>query len=893
MRLHLTCRSCRTRFFVDVRRAGRKARCPNRDCGKVFRVPIPAKSSSGSSQQPDNSVCAVDRPTRPVNQKSLGRFRRPSLPFATLLGIFALASGVVLFQGLFAVPVPRVTSQGMSLEATPVSSGRLVAAEATPEKAAVDQVFMEVVQPFFTTYCIDCHGDFLAEANLNFESLPTIEELKKNRKQWNHVLGIVRIGAMPPADHDPQPPMKLRNQVVEWLDKTLNYVDCGVVRDPGHVTIRRLNRVEYNHTIRDLIGVKFEPAANFPSDDVGNGFDNQGAVLTLPPLLMEKYLDAAAQITDRAIVSDITTLLIERKGGGSLPSRGDISHEFAFKPGKYLLRAEVEADQAGDEPAKTAFLLAGKEIKTFEVEGEDQPNVFEVAVEIQKEEAPTFGVSFLNDYYNKDAKTDGERDRNLRVNWLEIEGPQGGTPELPESHRRIIKATPKSAGSVREAARVIFEAFVPRAYRRPAEPIEIKRLVNLVEMAVNQGETFEQAVAYGVQAVLVSPHFLFRVEDNFGPTQDGMAELGDYEMASRLSYFLWSTMPDEELFRLAKEQKLSNPEVREEQVRRMLADEKSKALVVNFFGQWLNLRRLDQIEPDPREYPWWNSQLKRAMRTETHLFCAALIREDRPIMDLLNADFTYVNPRLAELYGVKWKEKDPKELYYAYEGGHPADYKGDRRSGQYKHENDFVRVSLPENRQGVLTHASILTLTSNPGYTSPVMRGKWIMENLLGTPPPPPPPGIPSFEDAKKANPNATLREQLALHRSDPSCASCHKVMDPLGLAFEHYNVIGKWRDKDGKIEIDATGELGKGETFDGAIELVEILKTRDEQIVRHFVEKLMTYALGRGLQPYDRCAVDEVIARAAKDDFRFSAIMLAIVESDPFRMSRQTKDSQ
>jgi len=789
----------------------------------------------------------------------------------------------------------------MSPQGTPVASvvpaaGVLLASEPVasvePATPPEDPHFKQAILPFFQEYCSDCHGPDYAEADLDLAKYDSVAALKADRKKWNQILGIVRIGAMPPADHDRQPPMELRRGVTDWIDRAINYVDCTIVSDPGHITIRRLNRVEYNNTIRDLVGVDFKPAADFPSDDVGNGFDNQGDVLSLPPLLMEKYLDAAEQITDKAIVSKIETKLAERKEGDRLSSTGEVARRFDFKPGEYVLRAEVEADQAGPDLAKIEFRLDGKPLGTFEIQGDDQANIFEVNVTIDKEDRQRFGVAFLNDFYDPKAEDARHRDRNVDVHWLEVQGPKGAVPELPETHTRIVSVTPRDGKSVREAADEIFSRFIARAYRRPADSVEVNRLVNLVEMAVGQGESFEQAVAYGVQAVLVSPHFLFRVEDDpIGGRDDaaGAVEIADYELASRLSYFLWSSMPDAELFELAAKGELSKSAVLSAQIKRMLDDEKTESLVANFFGQWLNLRNLDEISPDPYRFPWWTTQLKTAMRKETELFCQAVIDEDRSIMDFLDADFTFVNPRLAELYGIEWNGQDPKDLYFAYKGNrNDGDYRGRRRSGHYDKEDEFIRVSLPETRRGVLTHASILALTSNPAETSPVKRGKWILENLLGTPPPPAPPGVPAFDAAKKAKPDATLRQQLELHRANPSCASCHDVMDPLGLGFEHFDVIGQWRDQDGKLDVDASGKLEDGREFNGAIELIGLLKARKLQIGRHFIEKLMTFALGRGLEPYDQCAVDQVMAAAEKDDFRLSSIVNAIVVSDPFQKRRQ-----
>jgi len=902
MRLRLTCKSCGTSFRVDARHAGKTGRCPNAECGTLIKIPAaPAETAQEPAPRKPRRPTAPALPPSPVGlpprRGSLTpaaparKSRSSALPYAAAAGlcaVFVVAVVVIDSLGTTGGPAASVVpASGLLLAAEPV-------AKVEPVEPPEDPAFKETLQPFLTTYCNDCHGPDLAEADLNFAAYDSVKSLKADRKKWNQVLGIVRIGAMPPADHEPQPPMEVRKIVSDWLDDTLNRVDCDLVDDPGRVTIRRLNRVEYDNTIRDLVGVDFKPAADFPTDDVGNGFDNQGDVLSLPPLLMEKYLDAAEQITDKAIVADIDSLLAKRKDGDRLSTTGDVSRRFDFKPGEYVLRAEVQADQAGPDLARIELRFDGKPLQQFEVQGHDVANVFQFVVDVEQEGEKRFAVAFLNDFYDPKAEDPKHRDRNLAVNWLEVQGPKGAAPDLPESHRRIVFTSPRDGKPVRQAAEEVMTRFATRAFRRPADPTEVSRLAGLVEMAANQGESFEQAVAYGVQAALVSPHFLFRVEDDVKPpTEDGKAPLSGYELASRLSYFLWSSMPDDELFDLAARGELSKPEVVRGQIKRMLADPKSQALVVNFFGQWLNLRNLDEADPDSREFRLWNTQLKTAMRKETEMLCDAVVKEDRSVLDFLDADFTFVNPRLAEFYGVKWKDEDPKELYFKYSGKNKndGDYRGDRRSGYYEYEDEFVRVSLPPNRRGVLTHASVLTLTSNPAETSPVKRGKWILENILGTPPPPAPPGVPSFDDAKKAKPDATLREQLELHRSDPSCASCHKVMDPLGLGFENFDVIGRWRDKDGELDIDPSGKLEDGQEFQGAVELIALLKKRDEQIARHFVEKLMTYALGRGLEPYDRCEVDAIVEAVRKENYRFSAIATAIVESDPFRMSRGDRE--
>ncbi|MGH7128099.1 MAG: DUF1592 domain-containing protein, partial [Planctomycetaceae bacterium] len=472
-----------------------------------------------------------------------------------------------------------------------------------------------------------------------------------------------------------------------------------------------------------------------------------------------------------------------------------------------------------------------------------------------------FAAWFINDYYDENAENRRERDRNLEVYALEVEGPLGTHPtNLPETHRRIVIARPGPEKTVEQAAREIFTAFLPRAFRRPVEPHEVEPIVELVVFVSEQGETFEQAVSIGVQAALVSPRFLFRVErDPAADDPDGVRRLSDYELASRLSYFLWSSMPDEELFEHARRGDLHKPDVLTAQVRRMLADPKAHALTENFAAQWLNLRNLAACTPDPEHFEDFDDELRQDMRRETELLFETIVTEDRNILDFLDADFTFVNERLAEHYGLE-------------------DVEGD----------DFRRVSLAgTRRRGVLTHASILTLTSNPNRTSPVKRGKWILENLLDQAPPDPPPNVPQLEETAKENPDATLRQQLEMHRANPTCASCHKVMDPLGLAFEHFDPVGRWREKQDGKPIDASGRLPGGEEFNGAVELVAVLKTRQDDFSRCLAEKMLTYALGRGLERFDTCAVDEIVGSMRDNDHRFSALVLAIVRSDPFLKRR------
>jgi hypothetical protein len=450
------------------------------------------------------------------------------------------------------------------------------------------------------------------------------------------------------------------------------------------------------------------------------------------------------------------------------------------------------------------------------------------------------------------------------VRQFELHGPERVDPSaFPASHRRLITTRPRRSDrpSVRQAAEEVLRPFVTRAFRRPVDAEELEPLVDLVDLAVvERREPFERGIQVAVAATLVSPQFLFRIERDEQPQDDtAKRSLNDYELATRLSYFLWSSMPDSELFQLAASGRLREPRVLAAQVQRMLADPRSEALVENFAGQWLNLRNLDESSPDPDQFELFDQSLRESMRRETLEFFAAVMREDRPLTDLLNADYSYLNERLAQLYGVPGVEGD-----------------------------QFRRVTWPDGRRaGVLTHASILTLTSNPTRTSPVKRGKWIMENILGTPPPEPPANVPQLEESAKAAPNATLREQLELHRKDPTCASCHKQMDALGLALENYDAIGRWRDRYPQAAIDAAGKLSSGETFSGPQQLLQILGERRQQFGRCLAEKMLTYALGRGLEYYDRCAVDKIVRQLEQEEYRFQALVLGIVTSDPFLMRR------
>ncbi len=727
------------------------------------------------------------------------------------------------------------------------------------------------VKPFFETYCNSCHGE-KQKADLDLRIYEEATSASENRDVFRLILQNIEDRAMPP-EHKPQPTPDERNATVEWIKTELAKVDC-TQPDPGRVTLRRLNRAEYNNTIRDLVGVDFKPAEDFPMDDIGYGFDNIGDVLSMPPILFEKYLAAAERILDEAILTGPPPLPAQRaegakmrggnrgRGGArSLPSNGEVTANFYVeREGDYFLRAGLSADQAGDELARSALLMDGASKGEFSVSASrGEIEVVEVRAALEKGRHRV-GASFLNDYYQPDAPNPEDRDRNLIVEWLELAGPIPMEPiPLPATHKAIFVAKPadESPEAHVETARMLIERFARRAFRRPVTRNELDRLAELFAIAQEQGESFESSVKVALQAVLVSPRFLFRAESQPHPDDPSEAHpIDQFSLASRLSYFLWSTMPDEELFRLAEEGRL-RAEL-DQQVRRMLRDPKANALVENFAGQWLELRRLAVVAPDDGVFPDFNDELREAMRRETELFFGHILREDGNVLDFIDSDYTFLNRRLARHYGIEGVDDDA-----------------------------FVRVSLSgTDRGGLLTQASFLTITSNPTRTSPVKRGKWVLDNILGTPPPEAPPDVPPLEN--QAELTGTLRERMEQHRADPLCASCHERMDPIGFGFENFDAIGAWRAEDAGAPVDPSGELVSGESFAGPSDLKRIiLHDKRNDFLRCLSGKLLTYALGRGLEHYDECALDEIVEALEAADYRFSSLITAVAQSAPFQLRR------
>ncbi len=732
---------------------------------------------------------------------------------------------------------------------------------------AADTSFEKGIEPFLKSHCVTCHNAKLKVGGLSLEDYRDAKSALKDREVWEKVVQKLRTGQMPPKGM-PVPPAEQIASVTGWFEAQFARLDRNMKPDPGRVTARRLNRVEYNNTIRDLLGVDFKPAADFPADDSGYGFDNIGDVLSLSPVLMEKYLAAAEKIARKAIVADPPPRPT-RDRIDHLPAAGEenpaqnLTARYAFPvEGDYLVRGLVNGRH---EALLITLWLDGKELKTFPVDTDDEaPRAGEMRLHISAGEHE-LKATLLHDDTRPDASIPEEENakdkkkkpgRDPFVDRFEINGPYNPHARpLTESHKRIFVCGHAPGQHRPECARLIVAALARRAYRHPVSDAEVGNLVRFVNLAQQNGDSFEQGVRVALEAILVSPHFLFRIENDPNPNNPALSHrIGDYDLASRLSYFLWSSMPDAELFRLAGENKLHKPEVMDAQVRRMLLDPKAVALVDNFAGQWLELRNLDSVKPDPDRFPNFDEDLRKAMRQETRLFFEAVIHEDRSILDFIDGKFTFLDERMAKYYGIPGVTGP-----------------------------EFRRVELKSTeRSGILTQASILTVSSYPTRTSPVLRGKWILENFLNDPPPPPPPGVANLNESA-IGATSSLRQQLEQHRANPACATCHRRMDPLGFGLENYDAVGHWRTQDGKFPIDAAGTLPGGKTFSTPAEMKEILKADRDAFARCLAEKMLTYALGRGVERYDRPAVNLICRRLAADDYRFSRLVLEIVKSLPF----------
>ncbi len=667
----------------------------------------------------------------------------------------------------------------------------------------------------------------------------------------------------------------LTSLVAAWAGCTGTVGDGGDETSPPVTTeqaigvgpMHRLNRVEYRNTVRDLLGTAMDPAANFPADDVSFGFDNVSAVLTTSPLQVELWEQAARELATEALAipqaASQTRVEAETLTGSvgsvsgeawNLYSNGEVGDFFELGgEGDYRIRARVWAQQAGPDLAQAAIGVNGQELQTFDVSGDaNAPEVIEVTTTLSGG-STQIAVSFLNDFYD----ANGGGDRNLYVDWIEVEGPLGVSGSNP-TREQIVTCDPSEV-TCRET---IFRNFAGSAWRRPVTDDEVATLEGLVQGAIQEGGDVEAGLVVAFTGVLLSPNFVFRPELDADPNSLVPHPLTDHELASRLSYFLWSSMPDAELAAAADAGNLHEPEVLSAQVDRMLADPKSAALVDNFAGQWLLIRALEDHVPFYEAFPEYDDTLRESLRQELELFFGEFLKGEVGLDQLLTADFTFLNQRLADHYGLP------------FDGG-----------------AEMEKVTVPAERRGLLSKGALLTVTSYPDRTSPVKRGVWVLEQLLCTEPPPPPPGVEALEPEE--TPTQSLRERLEQHRADPACASCHNLMDPIGLGLENYDGIGRWRTQDAEgFAIDAQSELYTGEAFDGGAELSAIL-TQDDRLHHCLAEKLFIYGLGRDVQSEDEHHLEAMLDGYAEEGYRLPDLIKRLVTSQPFLTRRGVKEAQ
>jgi mono/diheme cytochrome c family protein len=733
--------------------------------------------------------------------------------------------------------------------------------------------FDAAVRPILTGTCAQCHNDQLLSGGLSVSHLTSPDTLVTEREVWEKILRRVRAGSMPPSGVR-KPATEAMDAMAVYVERAFERADAAAPPDPGRVTAHRLNRQEYANTIRDLLGVRFRADKDFPADDSADGFDVIAQVLTVSPLLMERYMAAAERIARWTLSTDHPAKPVEaayRNRDRNIRridrSTIEADHRVDFA-GEYIVRfglpGERQKTAAGDAaPVTLGFWMDGALLATKTVETRPSGLVYfnpyseeELRVYLPPGDH-VFRAAFIDDAFvgtltGRDAYDDK---KNKFLDSMVFVGPYASAVEH-EGRTRVLVCDPHSGATCVER---ILSELARRADRRPVTPGEVRQLVRFVELAQAEGDSVEQGLQLAIQAMLVSPHFLFHIERDADSHQAASVhEVSPYELASRLSYFLWSSMPDEELFALAASGRLRDPAVLAAQVDRMLASPRASALAANFAGQWLEIRNLDSVSPDPRRFPEWDAGLRDAMRTETTLFFEYILRENRPISEFLDARYTFLNERLATHYGI------------------------DGVTGP-----EFRRVALTTDRRGgVLSQASVLTVSSYPTRTSPVIRGKYVLQNLLGAPPPPPPPDVPSLDDSGIGE-LRSMREQLEQHRANPACAACHRNMDPLGFGLENYDAIGRWRDNDGKFPVDARGVLPNGQSFAGAGEMRALLVSQLPQFSQALTEKMLVYALHRGLDAADRRTVNGITSALAADHYRFQTLVHEIVKSLPFRYRR------
>ena len=829
-------------------------------------------------------------------------------------------------------------SPGATTAVRPIASHTPGAsAPATPRliTAASVRGFEKTVKPFLAQNCYPCHGNKGEPKNgLNLQSFRNVESLIEDRNHWEDVIGMLKRSEMPPMEEE-QPEEADRQAVARWLEQELARIDRVTPPDPGRVTARRLNRTEYNNTIRDLLGVPLRPADDFPQDDSGYGFDNIADVLSLSPVLMEKYMVAADAVTRVALFGPpamkptLTRLRSDGRRNGdarvfpahydvtglSLPNAFHAVHRVPVD-GEYVIKVFLGGQRpANSDPITVALWIDDREVKAivhdqekygrFDLDRQDfggQTTEFRVPLTLGEHRisvaiprifeglpvrfggpnpstrpdpprvftpppnAPPDRIAQLRKTFETtQAEIEKIPFNAVRIANVEVGGPYSqATAASREARAKIYTCGHADGAHQPTCMRRIVTNLARRAFRRPVASHEIDKYVDLARDAQQQERSFDEGLAVGIQALLVSPDFLFRIERD-RTVAPGVTShpISQHELATRLSYFLWASMPDEELRRAADAGTLRNPTVIAAEVRRMLRDPKSRALAEHFGGQWLQFRALESLTRDRQRFPDFEDYLRLSMRRETEMFLEHVIREDRSILDFIDGRYSFLNERLAQHYGVP------------------------NVSGP-----EFRRVDLTGTpRGGVVTHGSVLAVSSYATRTSPVLRGKWILENLLNAPPPDPPADVPNLDETTIGT-SASMRTQLEEHRQNPTCASCHRRMDPLGFGLENFDAVGAWRTMDGKLPIDATGTLPDGRSFNGPEELRKILASDRDAFARALTSKLLTYALGRGLERYDAKTVKQIAAKLPAQDYRFSALVLEIVNSLPFQSRRPASAS-
>jgi mono/diheme cytochrome c family protein len=775
-------------------------------------------------------------------------------------------------QSVPAAPKPGAAAAAAP-RTTPAAPAARTNAPRTVSKPPTVAAFTAATRELFDDTCSECHNPTDLSGGFDVNVYRSVDTLATDRERWESILAKLKSREMPPDDAVIQPSDEQIHTLVKLLEKEFERADAAMKPDPGRVTARRLNRAEYTNTIRDLLAVDFRADRNFPTDDSGEGFDNIGDVLTVSPVLMEKYLAAAGRIAERAIATGSLPKPVEVEYSLRFknlrridPSNVEATHRFDFDA-DYELKIGLPGQRAKDAPPVTLGLwIDGKLEQTTRVETRPSGLVYFNPFSEERIRVPitegdhTLRLGFIDDPFVKTLPQDEiyKDSVNKWVGAVTVVGPFATSGEKP-SRKKILVCDPASGPRCVDR---ILATLARRAYRRPVTGAEVAALKRFVDMATADGQSVEQGIGLAIQAMLVSPHFLFHIERDLYPNDPGrMHRVSDVELASRLSYFLWNSMPDDELLSLAERRRLSVPQVLDAQVARLLADPKSAAMAENFAGQWLEIRNLDTIKPDPQKFPAWTPELREAMKTETRMFFDTILRENRPIGDFIDARYTFLNELLAKHYGI------------------------DGVSGP-----EFRRVDLETGeRGGVLTHGSVLAVSSYPTRTSVVIRGKYILQNILGTPPPPPPADVPAL-DEQAVGTTASLRKQMETHRTNAICASCHSRMDPLGFALENYDAIGKWRTMDGGFPVDSSGILPGGKKFANSAEMRQILSERVPELTRTLTEKLLIYSLGRGLQRYDRPTVNRITKKIAASGYGFQTLVQEVVRSLPFQ-SRRAED--